>query len=275
MATIAEIPIADVGLEHCCLAILADMQKLQTGFDSERLRKQYLKENQLKQLKETYNNKFSEIENGNTPQFWDSKFGDEQSETFPMARDRNSQIVFLLHSGSSILNLGSGKGFLEALIWKKFTDKVALTGTDFTEQSLAKLQRQYSSYKFLQAELVKLPFKKNSFDSVCLIEVLEHISPRQTFAVLSEMYRVVRPGGRVFLSVPINEGLEEMMPSNPNEHVRVYSEELLRYEVETAGFSVDRIYRFSAFDKLYPLKKLVNNLFRLRQPNNLLFVLRK
>ncbi len=251
------------------------MQKLQTGFDTERLRKQYLKKNQLKQLKETYNNKFPEIENGNTPQFWDSKFGDEQSETFPMARDRNSQIVSLLHSGSSILNLGSGKGFLEALVWKKFANSVSLTGTDFTKQSLARLSKKYPIYQFLQADLLKLPFKKNTFDDVCLIEVLEHISPRQTFAVLNEMYRVVRPGGRVFLSVPINEGLEEMMPHNPNEHVRVYSEELLRYEVEAAGFSVEQIYRFSAFDKLYRVKKFANQLLQLRQPNNLLFVLRK
>ncbi|MDA1079183.1 MAG: class I SAM-dependent methyltransferase [bacterium] len=251
------------------------MRQPQTGFDTERLRKQYLARRQFTKLKKTYSSNFPEIEDGNTPQFWEEKFTDAQAETFPMARDRNQTVVSLMQAGSNILNLGSGKGFLEALVWKKFADEVVLTGTDFTTKSLKKLKKQYPSYHFLQADLFKLPFKKNAFDTVCLIEVLEHISPQKTFTVLKELHRVVSPNGRVFLSVPINEGLEEMMPSNPNAHVRVYSEELLRFEVETAGFRVESIYRFTAFGSYYRLKKLVNGFFHLRQPNNLLFVLRK
>ncbi|PIR60575.1 MAG: hypothetical protein COU67_01300 [Candidatus Pacebacteria bacterium CG10_big_fil_rev_8_21_14_0_10_44_54] len=251
------------------------MNTLRTGFDTERFRKECLARGDLAQLAKTYDGTFSEIQNGNSPQFWEAKFVDTESETFPMAQDRNQTIVSLLQPNTKVLNLGSGKGFLEALVWQKFANKIDFTGTDFTKRSLARLAKLYPNYNFLHANLLQLPFKKKSFDCACLIEVLEHISASQTFGVLSELHRVVQQNGRVFLSVPINEDLEEMMPHNPNEHVRVYSEELLRYELETAGFSVEKVYRFSAFNSLYRLKKIVNQVLNLRQPNNLLLVLRK
>ena len=45
-----------------------------------------------------------------------------------------------------------------------------------------------------------LPFRDDSFDMVALFDVIEHIE--DDVRVLSEVQRVLKPGGRVFISVP-------------------------------------------------------------------------
>jgi len=45
-----------------------------------------------------------------------------------------------------------------------------------------------------------LPFKNNVFDLVTAIEVLEHI--KETQLVISEIYRVLKPKGFVFMTTP-------------------------------------------------------------------------
>lgn len=47
-----------------------------------------------------------------------------------------------------------------------------------------------------------LPFEDGSFDAILFTEVLEHIAVRDPVWVISEMHRVLRPGGRVIFSTP-------------------------------------------------------------------------
>ena len=49
---------------------------------------------------------------------------------------------------------------------------------------------------------MRLPFASNSFDTVLSFEVLEHVPDPN--ACVSEMARVVRPGGRVLMTVPFS-----------------------------------------------------------------------
>jgi SAM-dependent methyltransferase len=50
------------------------------------------------------------------------------------------------------------------------------------------------------ADGARLPFRDASFDTVVLLEVLEHVADAP--AVLDEIARVLKPGGRLLLSVP-------------------------------------------------------------------------
>ncbi len=52
----------------------------------------------------------------------------------------------------------------------------------------------------LVADVHDLPFEDGSFDAVVAIEVIEHLrSPQEAVA---EIFRVLRPGGRIFVSIP-------------------------------------------------------------------------
>lgn len=46
------------------------------------------------------------------------------------------------------------------------------------------------------------PFKDNSVDDIVMEEVLEHISFRKCHPVLSEIYRILKPKGKLFIQVP-------------------------------------------------------------------------
>lgn len=71
----------------------------------------------------------------------------------------------------------------------------------------------------------------NSFDTLLLSEVLEHI--RKPEILVAEMHRLLRPGGHVIMNVPFYYGLHEQ----PFDYFR-YTRHALRSMAEDAGFSV-------------------------------------
>jgi ubiquinone/menaquinone biosynthesis C-methylase UbiE len=187
---------------------------------------------------------------------------------------RIQQVIKHLDPKKLLLNLGVGRGKLEALLYKKYP-KLKYTGTDITRKTLKSLQKEYSNWKFQYAELGQLPFPKESFDQVLLLEVLEHIKPSETFETLGELVRVLKTGGQAIISVPVNEGLEQMLPNNPNSHMRIYSKKLLCFELEEVGLHVQQVLEVSAFSKSFRLKQAINSIFHFRQPNNLIAICQK
>lgn len=80
----------------------------------------------------------------------------------------------------------------------------------------------------------RLPVKNESFDTIILSDVLEHIpKPEQMWL---EMNRILRPGGVVILNVPFMYGVHE----EPFDYYR-YTEYSLRLFAQEAGFIVKKL----------------------------------
>ena len=80
----------------------------------------------------------------------------------------------------------------------------------------------------------RLPFVEGCFDTVVAPEVLEHLpEPEQ---VVREAARVLRPGGRLLMTVPFSQPLHEL----PGDYYR-YTPSALEYLLEGAGLEVERI----------------------------------
>lgn len=250
--------------------------QLHSGFDTERLRKKLLQRRKYKALLGTYFAGLPEIQDHNTPEFWDNKFSDsEKILQFPMSKDRNALIASLIVKNSTVLNIGAGKGHLEERVFRNVGNNITWFGTDFTNETLQKLKKNYPTYTFLKTGIDGLSFVPNTFDTICLLEVLEHISPRQTVSVLKKINSLLKPGGKAIISVPVNEGLEAMLPENPNSHLRVYSKKLLAFEFMITGYKIKKVISLTAFARFYKIKKLINSIFKLKRPNNLIFILEK
>jgi ubiquinone/menaquinone biosynthesis C-methylase UbiE len=84
-----------------------------------------------------------------------------------------------------VLEIGCGTGLLQDLV------------TDYVGIDLAATSADYMHKPFCACSATRLPFPDNSFDGIWSIWVLEHIDRPE--AVLSEIRRVLKPGGAVFL----------------------------------------------------------------------------
>lgn len=94
----------------------------------------------------------------------------------------------------------------------------------------------------VQGDACRLPFPDASFDRVIAAEVLEHLPDDQT--ALAELARVLRPGGRMAVTVPrygpeiVNWALSDDYHNVPGGHIRIYRRSQLVARLESAGLRV-------------------------------------
>lgn len=88
----------------------------------------------------------------------------------------------------------------------------------------------------------ELPFGDDSFDLVCLFDTLEHIP--DDVQALREVFRVLRPGGHVFVSVPAYQWLWSQNDRIAH-HCRRYTTSRLRRALQAAGFAPLRVSYFN------------------------------
>lgn len=125
------------------------------------------------------------------------------------------------HAGGRVLDAGAGESR-----FRSYFERHRYIAVDST---VGEAEWDYSRIDF-QAELSCLPVKSGSFDAVLNTQVLEHVSHPDE--VIGELQRVLKPGGRLYLSAP--QGWpEHQQPHDFYRFTRFSLEKLLR----EAGFS--------------------------------------
>jgi SAM-dependent methyltransferase len=82
----------------------------------------------------------------------------------------------------------------------------------------------------------------NCLDAVGIFDVLEHVSEVQPFLI--EIFRVLKPGGHLMVTVPAGMFLFSNYDTNIGHHRR-YKKKLLKKQIESSGFfTVDIKYTF-------------------------------
>lgn len=102
----------------------------------------------------------------------------------------------------------------------------------------------------LKLDLTDLAQPDNSWDALVIYHILEHIPDDKK--AMREMYRVLRPGGRAFVQVPIEVGRDKNYedPSittdqgrskafGQKDHVRKYGRKGFKRRLKAAGFKVE------------------------------------
>lgn len=85
-----------------------------------------------------------------------------------------------------------------------------------------------------QASGLRLPFAAESFDAVVSQDLIEHLHPSQLAPHLTEVYRILAPGGRYLLHTPSSlHG-----PTSFGLHLREYRLRELRRTAQACGFRV-------------------------------------
>jgi SAM-dependent methyltransferase len=111
------------------------------------------------------------------------------------------------------------------------------------------------------ADITRIPFPTDAFDLAVSFDVLQVLEP--DVAAVREMARIVRPGGRVVLSVAAFDVLSGDHSEIWKEHRR-YTPRTARELVQSAGLTVERV--SFAFASLFPLMLAVRATQRLVRP---------
>jgi arsenite methyltransferase len=126
----------------------------------------------------------------------------------------NPTAVADLNEGETVLDLGSGGGIDVILSAKRVGPAGTVYGLDMTDEMLALARRNAAdagvrNVHFLRGEIEKIPLPSASVDVVisnCVINL-----SADKAAVLAEMARVLRPGGRIGISDVVAD--DELSPA--------------------------------------------------------------
>ncbi len=151
-----------------------------------------------------------------------------------------------IKEGDVVLDLGCGAGMDAILAAEKVGEKGKIIGVDITEEMVEKAKenakkRGVENVEFLVGEIENLPLAENSVDTIitnCVINLTPDKS--RTFR---EAYRVLKPGGRIYLSdIVLLEELSEEQRNDENLLSGCVAGALLKEDylnkIKSAGFKV-------------------------------------
>jgi 2-polyprenyl-3-methyl-5-hydroxy-6-metoxy-1,4-benzoquinol methylase len=132
-----------------------------------------------------------------------------------------------------ILDVGAGCGFFVegALRWG-----LPCKGLEGSRYALEKARMRYPEIDVTQHLLSDpFPYQNDAFQAVIMNQVIEHLEPEVADACLMECYRVLRPGGMLFVASPSRYNRREQK-GDPT-HLKAYAPKQLQALIVSKGFS--------------------------------------
>jgi SAM-dependent methyltransferase len=135
------------------------------------------------------------------------------------------------------LDIGAGGGGNTGVLIKHGWDTQA---TDYSEASVGILRER--GIKAVAADARDLPWEDGTFGVVTAFDVIEHIE--EDHRAMAEIFRVLRPGGSVIITVPCDMRLWSAADVAYG-HVRRYDRDTITAVVSGAGFVIDQLWSWN------------------------------
>ena len=153
------------------------------------------------------------------------------------------------YHGGKLLDMGCLDSLVPQIAHEKYP-KDEIWGLDLAPETISDMQERFPFANFVVGDVYKTLFPQRSFDYVVAGELMEHLEDPQKF--LQEVFRILKRGGTLALSVPKEEALEKGAVDG-DRHLWSFSEDDM-YEmlepygyvtVETLGSKFFPVYRYA------------------------------
>jgi ubiquinone/menaquinone biosynthesis C-methylase UbiE len=180
-----------------------------------------------------------------------------------------------LDRGKRVLELGCGPGRYVALLANLGFDVVGADPCPAANFPTWKLIASHQEVEFRDRVCAEdLPFEDNSFDQIaCLGALLYFSDPSRA---LSEMRRVLKPGGRLIMRTVNRHNLYRLMTGKNIDPAasNAYTAQELKQLLAESGFLMDRLFRYGFYPPLFTGMwwRLVNGVIPIRVQGFLSFL---
>jgi SAM-dependent methyltransferase len=137
--------------------------------------------------------------------FWHETYPPHEALYQCLPDHRNQRVIASVSGGERLLDVGCGFGDMLYALRERYSilygvdPSAAMVGhalDNFTRRALA------TPYFISQALAEELPLEDGHFDTVVTTDTYEHIHPEFRHRALTEIHRVLRPGGELVLVTP-------------------------------------------------------------------------
>src|SRR3990167_8089253 len=168
-----------------------------------------------------------------------------------------------LREGETVLDLGSGVGFDSFLAANKVGKRGKVIGVDMTPEMIEKSRDNaqkgnYLNVEFKLGDIENLPVADKSID-VIISNCVINLSPNKK-KVFEEAFRVLKPGGRFFISdIVLTEAIPDIVINSLEAYVGCISGAIMKDEyikaIKEAGFQHVRVIDETSFS----VEEMVNS----------------
>ncbi|MFI9534780.1 class I SAM-dependent methyltransferase [Nocardia fusca] len=102
--------------------------------------------------------------------------------------------------GEDALDIGCGPGKLVRVLGRRVGQAGSVTGVDPSEEAIAHNRLRNPRHRYVRSTAQELDLPDAAFDVITCTFVMHHIPERHRKAALAEMWRVLKPGGRLLLA---------------------------------------------------------------------------
>lgn len=135
-----------------------------------------------------------------------------------------------------ILDVGCGPGNVLYFLEKRgYTN---LTGVDLSEEQIAQARAMVRTATLVVGDMHQLLDQDDQYDLIVGLDIIEHFTRQEGFALVERFARALKPGGRLILQTP---NAESPWASNYRysdlTHETMFSPRSLKYLLSTQGFT--------------------------------------
>jgi ubiquinone/menaquinone biosynthesis C-methylase UbiE len=162
---------------------------------------------------------------------WNSRAKNYDKPIYNFFRFMQKYVISLLDLEGNIkmLDIGCGTGWAVRYASQLCTGNGEFYGLDISPLMIEKAKKDSSGYKnvfFFNADSETMPFENNLFDFIICTNSFHHY--QNPIKVLEEIYRVLKPNGKIFIMDPNADNtiiriLDNIVSRREDAHVKFYN----------------------------------------------------